>query len=144
MKVLIVMTGASELRLVDRTRHTSGYWAEEFVVPYERFVAEGYDVDVATVGGVRPSPDPGSLDPKVIGLTRPARSEDRDAENAAHYREVIDSVPILRKPLRVEDIDPKRLGGYSGRYIAGGYGAMEDMPRRSETGLLLARTTERE
>lgn len=30
MKVLIVMTGASELRLLDRTKHRSGFWAEEF------------------------------------------------------------------------------------------------------------------
>ncbi len=143
MKVLILMTSARELRLLDGTRHTSGYWAEEFVVPYERLVSEGYDVDIATVGGEPPTVDRTSIDPMKIRYTRPAGSEDRDAENAAHFREVIDSVPMLEKPLPVEQIDPPQLEEYDGIYLAGGHGAMEDMPRSWELALLLALANER-
>ena len=68
------------------------------------------DSYVATVGGVTPSVDHGSLDPKVIGATRPQGSENRDAENAAYYREVLNSAAVLRRPLRVKEINPRKLG----------------------------------
>jgi hypothetical protein len=56
---------------------------------------------------------------------------------------LIDSAPILKKPLRVEDIDPMKLGRYNGNYIAGGHGAMEDMPRSWELGRLPSATANR-
>jgi hypothetical protein len=35
--ILFVVTGASYWTLADRTRQPTGYWAEEFAAPYNRF-----------------------------------------------------------------------------------------------------------
>ena len=126
--VLILMTKAGTLSLIDGEQHASGFWAEEFVVPYERLISEGYKVDVATIGGETPTPDAGSLTPQTVGFTRPIGSPDRDEKNVAHYQEVINSLDVLRQPLNVTNMTRRKLDGYDGVYISGGHGAMEDMP----------------
>jgi putative intracellular protease/amidase len=127
-KILILMTKAKTLGLLDGRQHASGFWAEEFVVPYERFVKEGFEVDVATIGGEAPSPDEGSLTVQTVGYTRPEGSPDHDEENVAHYREVIDTLDPLKHPMDVADLTEEGLAEYAGVYISGGHGAMEDLP----------------
>jgi putative intracellular protease/amidase len=127
-KILILMTKAKTLGLLDGRQHASGFWAEEFVVPYERFVKEGYQVDVATIGGAAPSPDQGSLTKENVSYTRPVGSPDRDAENIAHYKQTIGTLDSLKQPMNVADIDRDDLTQYMGVYISGGHGAMDDMP----------------
>lgn len=127
-RVLILMTKSATLSLLDGTAHPSGYWAEEFAVPYERFVGRGFTVDLATSQGDPPSVDRSSLDPQTVQYTRPADSEADDAAAIAHYRQVIASAPQLDKPLNIGDITKEQLAGYDGVYISGGHGAMEDMP----------------
>jgi putative intracellular protease/amidase len=131
-KILILMTKAKTLGLLDGRQHTSGFWAEEFVVPYERFVKEGYQVDVATIGGVAPTPDATSLTKPVVKATRPADSPDHDYENIAHYRQTIDTLEVLRAPTNVADLTKDDVAGYAGVYISGGHGAMEDLPHNAE------------
>jgi putative intracellular protease/amidase len=131
-KILILITKAKTLGLLDGRQHASGFWAEEFVVPYERFVKEGYQVDVATIGGEAPSPDEGSLTPQTVGYTRPAGSPDRDEENVAHYRQTIGTLEALKSPLDVGDISKNDLAEYVGVYISGGHGAMDDLPHNAE------------
>lgn len=127
-RILILLTKSRSLGLLDGRQHDSGFWAEEFVVPYERFVREGYQVDVATIGGARPTPDQGSLTPLIVGYTRPAGSPDNDERNVAHYREVIDTLDVLKRPANISDITKEKLASYVGVYISGGHGAMEDFP----------------
>ncbi|RBQ15279.1 type 1 glutamine amidotransferase domain-containing protein [Spongiactinospora rosea] len=126
--VLILMTKAKTLGLLDGRQHASGFWAEEFVVPYERLLQEGHTVDVATIDGRAPAPDQGSLTALSVCKTRPVGSPDNDEANIAHYKQVIGSLAALRAPLNVSEITRERLAGYAGVYISGGHGAMEDMP----------------
>ena len=127
-RILILMTRSATLGLLDGQDHPSGFWAEEFVVPYEKFTAAGHSVDLATIGGTPPTPDQGSLSPATIGYTRPVGSPDHDAVSAAHYREVIDSLKLLRKPMNLDDLQREDIAGYDGVYISGGHGAMDDLP----------------
>lgn len=128
-KILILMTKESTLRLLDGTEHPSGFWAEEFVVPYERFRSEGWDVDVATIGGAAPTPDAGSLTEMIVGATRPADAPSAAVDaDIAHYSEVIDSLDVLKSPGNIADLTPENLAEYDGVYISGGHGAMGDMP----------------
>lgn len=127
-KLLTIVTNASTLTLTDGTRHPSGFWAEEFAVPYELYRQAGYAVDVATLGGVAPTPDASSLLGDVIKWVRPANEDADDAARARHYKEVIDSVPELKKPLDVGTFGRGDLAQYAGIYISGGHGCMEDMP----------------
>ena len=136
-KILILLTRSSTLTLLDGQRHPSGFWAEELVVPYERFTEEGYEVDVATIGGAVPTPDPSSLTAQVVGFTRPQGSPDHDEANVAHYRSVIDKLEVLKHPMAVSDITREKLAEYTAVYISGGHGAMDDMPHDADLTRLL-------
>jgi putative intracellular protease/amidase len=127
-RILVLMTKAKTLGLLDGRQHAFGFWAEEFVVPYERFLKEGYRVNVATIGGAVPSPDPNSLTKFAVAATRPVGAPDHDEENIAHYQHTIDTLDALKHPKNVGDITREQLAEYAGVYIAGGHGAMEDMP----------------
>jgi putative intracellular protease/amidase len=127
-KALILMTKAKTLSLLDGRAHPSGFWAEEFVVPYQRLVREGYDVDIATIGGELPQPDARSLSADMIRWTRPQDAPDDDEERVAYYRKSISEIDALRRPRNIADLTPDDLTGYAGVYISGGHGAMEDMP----------------
>ena len=131
-RILILMTKAKTLGLLDGRQHASGFWAEEFVVPYERFVKEGYQVDVATINGEAPSVDPTSMTKAVVAATRPVGSPDHDEENIAHYQHTIDTLDALKHPKNVAKITRKHLAGYTAVYISGGHGAMEDLPHNAE------------
>jgi len=136
-KILILLTKSGTLTLLDGKKHPSGFWAEELVVPYERFIEEGYEVDIATIGGAAPTPDQGSLTAQTVGYTRPAGSPDHDEENVAHYRSVIDKLELLKHPMAVGDISREKLAEYAAVYISGGHGAMSDMPHDADLTRLL-------
>lgn len=59
-KILFVMTGSDHWTLADGSLHPTGFWAEEAVAPYESFKAAGYEIVVATPGGVVPTVDRGA------------------------------------------------------------------------------------
>jgi hypothetical protein len=60
-KVLIALTGATEWSLKDGSKHFGGVWSPEFVFPHDSFTKAGYEVVVATLGGVPAIVDPTSL-----------------------------------------------------------------------------------
>jgi putative intracellular protease/amidase len=131
-RILILMTKAEQLGLLDGRRHPSGFWVEEFVVPYERFHKAGYDVDVATIGGIPPTPDPTSLTKETVVATRPKSAHGNAAADIAHYRKVLHRADVLRHPLNVADLTRETLAGYAGVYVSGGHGAMEDLPHNPD------------
>ncbi|RRR98609.1 type 1 glutamine amidotransferase domain-containing protein [Glycomyces terrestris] len=124
-KILFIMTGASEWTLNDGTTHTTGYWAEEAVVPLDAFKAAGHRVEVATPGGVVPPVDPVSLEPDAAGGPEPA----------ARYRDAVATAPELAAPLDLADVD---LADYDAVYVPGGHGPMEDLAVDERAGVILA------
>ncbi|HEX3650550.1 MAG TPA: type 1 glutamine amidotransferase domain-containing protein [Pseudonocardiaceae bacterium] len=126
------MTKAKTLGLLDGRQHPSGFWAEEFVVPYERFLKEGFQVDVATVDGEAPTVDASSLTIPVVRATRPEDSPDHDAENVAHFSEAVRNLDVLKHPMNVGDLTEEAVAGYDACYISGGHGAMEDLPHSAD------------
>ncbi|TCK27617.1 DJ-1/PfpI family protein [Pseudonocardia endophytica] len=62
-RLLFLVSGARELPLADGSMHETGYFAEEALTPYERFVEAGVDIDVATPDGRAPHADPYGLEP---------------------------------------------------------------------------------
>jgi putative intracellular protease/amidase len=59
--VAYLITSAREMTLADGSPHPTGYFAEEAIKPYERFVAAGLDVTVITPDGRPPHADPYGL-----------------------------------------------------------------------------------
>ena len=60
-RIAYLVTSAREMTLADGTAHPTGYFAEEALKPYERFVAAGFDVPVITPDGKPPYADPYGL-----------------------------------------------------------------------------------
>jgi putative intracellular protease/amidase len=142
MRILILMTATSTLTLQDGVRYPSGFWAEEFAIPYKLFKERGYEVDVATVGGVAPTVDKSSLDPANLKYVRPAGSRIDDAAKAKEWAEIIKNAPELKTPLAVEEISREQLAQYDAVYMAGGHGCLEDQPKSQAMGQLITWTHE--
>jgi putative intracellular protease/amidase len=60
-RIAFLISSAREMTLADGTAHPTGYFAEEALKPYERFVAAGFDVTVITPDGQPPYADPYGL-----------------------------------------------------------------------------------
>ncbi|WP_406055193.1 type 1 glutamine amidotransferase domain-containing protein [Streptomyces sp. NBC_01077] len=123
-KILFVMTGTDFWTLADGTKHPTGFWAEEAAAPYETFTAAGYEVVVATPGGVVPTVDRSSLAPEFNG----------GQEGADKVAAVLDSLTALQHPIRLEDVD---LADYAAVFYPGGHGPMEDLAVDATSGRLL-------
>lgn len=123
-KILFIMTGAGEWTLNDGTKHATGYWAEEAVVPLEAFKHAGHQVTVATPGGVVPPVDAGSLTDDANG----------GAEAAEHVRTVVASANEFAMPVDLAGVD---LADYDAVYAPGGHGPMEDLAVNADSGRLL-------
>jgi putative intracellular protease/amidase len=129
VRILLVLSGSDHWTLNDGTRHPTGYWAEEFVVPHRTFRRKGVEVHVATPGGVRPTVDQMSLDPQRLGSDG----------KAADLRSYIDSIETeLARPMPVEHA-AGRASGYDAIYIyiPGGHGPMEDLFRCAPLGEII-------
>ncbi|WP_327340205.1 MULTISPECIES: type 1 glutamine amidotransferase domain-containing protein [unclassified Streptomyces] len=123
-KILFVMTGSDHWTLADGSLHPTGFWAEEAVAPYESFKAAGYEIVVATPGGVVPTVDRGSLAPEF----------NDGQENADRVASVLASMSELQQPLDLADVDP---ADYAAVFYPGGHGPMEDLAVNADSGRLL-------
>lgn len=61
-RIAFLVTSARAIDLKQSPAHPTGYWAEEALKSYERFVAAGFDVVVLTPDGEKPVPDPYGLE----------------------------------------------------------------------------------
>ena len=113
--VLLVVSGSDHWTLKDGTIHPTGYWAAEFIHPHQVFTAAGYDITIATPGGVTPTVDEISLDPQFN-----AGQADVDAQR----KYLADLGDALARPARLEDVNP---ADFDAVYVSGGHGPMEDL-----------------
>lgn len=125
--VLIVMSAATHWTLADGTKHPTGFWAEEFVEPHRIFSAAGWDITVATPGGMAPTVDRLSL-----GLAGGLPVKTRAL--SAYLDEHAD---LLSHPKALVDVDP---GDYDVVFYPGGHGPMEDLAEDQESGRILTAT----
>ncbi len=106
MHVLIVLTNQ---KTVGNTNKETGFHFSEFSHPYEFFVNHGYEVTVASpCGGECPitSPHP------------------EDKINALFYASP-DKMKVVKETARLDDL---RSEHFDAVYVAGGHGAMFDLP----------------
>jgi putative intracellular protease/amidase len=127
--VLIVVSAADRWTLNDGTTHPTGYWAEELAEPHRIFAAAGWDITIATPGGVPPTVDRLSLG-LVGGLPAKTRA-------VADYLRRHESE--LAHPKVLADIDP---GDYDVVFYPGGHGPMEDLAEDADSGLILTTVLE--
>ncbi|MEY8566546.1 type 1 glutamine amidotransferase domain-containing protein [Corynebacterium sp.] len=116
--VLMAVTAARHWTLTDGTRHPTGFWAEEFLVPYETFTAAGYDVTVATPGAATPIVDELSLGLSGGILPHTVKKFRAKLEDLA---------PVLENPADLHSVTTDDLDGYDLVFYPGGHGPMEDL-----------------
>jgi putative intracellular protease/amidase len=120
------VTGATEWTLADGSNHPTGFWAEELVAAHRAFNDAGWDVQIATPGGVTPSVDANSLAPEYTGMD--------DAGIAELTRYLDDLGDALARPSKLEEIDPD---GFDLLFVPGGHGPMQDLANSAAMGGLL-------
>ncbi len=126
-KVLQVLSAARVWTLKDGTEHPTGFWAEEFVVPYTLFTDEGWDVTVATPGGKPPVADQLSLGVKGGVLPHTAKKLRAELDRLS---------PVLEHPADLSKLDPD---DFDVVFYSGGHGPMEDLAVDPVSGALLTK-----
>lgn len=123
--VLMVLSASDHWTLKDGSRHPTGFWAEEFLVPYDTFRRAGWDVTVATPGGTPPTVDKTSLG-LVGGLPHKTR----------RLREMLaELTPVLDSPVDLATVDEE---AFDLVFYPGGHGPMEDLSHDRDSGRILA------
>jgi putative intracellular protease/amidase len=122
----MVLTGASTWTLSDGSTHPTGFWAEELIAPHKIFHAAGWEVEIATPGGVKPTVDRNSLSPEYTGADEAGIAE------LTRYLESIDEE--LSTASRLESLDATNQDIL---FAPGGHGPMEDLAVSPATGSLI-------
>lgn len=127
-KIVMAVTSADYLSLKNGA-HSTGFWAEEVVVPYETFTRAGVDVDITTPDGEVPHVDEASLSPEMNG---------GDTERVAYLREQLSNMATrLETPQRLQDVAGRGAADANAVFIPGGHGPMEDLPGSADLGRIL-------
>lgn len=122
--ILIVLSAADRWTRADGSIYETGVWAEEFVEIDEAFLRAGFQVDLASPGGIVPTMDRRSLDPAIVGTETASRMRDYLSANSAR----------IQSPLVLGLID---AGRYDAIVVPGGHGPVEDLYKDPDMGRVL-------
>ena len=122
--VLYVITAADRWTLSDGEVHPSGYWAEEVAVPHRIFSEQGWDITVATPGGVPPT-----LDALSLGISGALPWKRKEVKG------YLDSISdVLAHPVALDSVSPD---DFDLVFFPGGHGPMEDLAYDPVCGAIL-------
>jgi putative intracellular protease/amidase len=127
-KVLVVMSSAHELDLKDGKTYETGYYLNEFVVPYRKLIEAGYEPVIANPKGDLPVMDKNSNNKMFFGGDDAARAA------ALDYSKTIDQ---LKHPKTLEAVVREGTGDYVGLFIPGGHAPMADLLKDRNLGKIL-------
>ncbi|KAK49311.1 thiamine biosynthesis protein ThiJ [Caballeronia jiangsuensis] len=127
-KVLVVMSSAHELELRDGKHYETGYYLNEFVVPYRKLVEAGYEPVIANPKGDMPAMDANSNNKMFFGGDDTARAD------ALKYAQ---GIAQLKHPKTLASVVAEGTGGYVGLFIPGGHAPMVDLLKDRNLGKIL-------
>jgi len=127
-KVLVVMSSAHELDLRDGKKYTTGYYLNEFVVPYRKLIEAGYEPVIANPKGDMPVMDANSNNKMFFGGDDAARAD------ALKYAQ---GIAQLKHPKTLASVVVEGTGGYVGLFIPGGHAPMVDLLKDRNLGKIL-------
>jgi putative intracellular protease/amidase len=116
-RLLLLVSSAREITLADGAPHETGFFAEEAVIPYERFAAAGVDITVATPDGRPPYADSYGLEPI---FHYPDEDEDFLASVTRTFRHDVDDIRLtLHQLTELRRRHPGRVHGPARRAADG-------------------------
>lgn len=127
-KVLVVMSSANQLDLRDGKTYSTGYYLNEFVVPYRKLVDAGYEPVIVNPNGDMPVMDANSNNKMFFGGDDAARAD------AQKYAQGIEQ---LKHPKTLASVVAEGTGGYVGLFIPGGHAPMVDLLKDRNLGKIL-------
>src|SRR5580698_11535484 len=127
-KVLVVMSSANALALKDGKTYSTGYYLNEFVIPYRELVEAGYETVIANPKGDRPVMDANSNNAMFFGGDDAARA---DALKFAEGLELLNHLKTLASVIA------EGTNGYVGLFIPGGHAPMADLLEDRNLGKIL-------
>src|ERR1700753_718841 len=128
-KVLVVMSSANALDLKDGKVYSTGYYLNEFVVPYRKLVEAGYEPVIANPKGDLPAMDANSNNAMFFGGDEAARAA------ALAYAQSIDQ---LKHPKTLASVVAEGTGAYVGLFIPGGHAPEADLLTEKNLGTILS------
>ncbi|WP_109476182.1 type 1 glutamine amidotransferase domain-containing protein [Paraburkholderia sp. C35] len=127
-KVLVIMSSANTLDLKDGKTYSTGYYLNEFVVPYRKLLEAGYEPVIANPKGDRPVMDANSNNAMFFGGDDSARADAlRFAEDLA----------LLDRPKTLAAMLEEGTDSYVGLFIPGGHAPMADLLKDKNLGKIL-------
>ncbi|BDU18951.1 type 1 glutamine amidotransferase domain-containing protein [Dyella sp. GSA-30] len=127
-KVLVVMSSAHELDLKDGKSYSTGYYLNEFVVPFRKLLEAGYEPVIANPRGDEPVMDANSNNKMFFGGDDAARAD------ALKYAQ---GIAQLKHPKTLASVVAEGTGGYVGLFIPGGHAPMVDLLKDKNLGKIL-------
>jgi putative intracellular protease/amidase len=127
-KVLVVMSSAHALDLKDGKSYKTGYYLNEFVVPYRKLVEAGYEPVIANPKGDRPAMDVNSNNAMFFGGDDAARAD------ALKFAE---GLQALDHPKTLASVAAEGTDDYVGLFIPGGHAPMADLLKDKNLGKIL-------
>jgi len=121
-KVLLVVTSVDSYPDGEST----GFYLSEVVHPYNKFIAAGWTVDIASPTGTAQC-DPGSVADGAPGFDEEVKAFWEDSEKKA----------LTETPKKLADIPPEEAEAYDVLFFAGGFGCMWDLAESVETQALV-------
>jgi putative intracellular protease/amidase len=127
-KVLVVMSSATSLDLKDGKQYSTGYYLNEFVVPYRKLVEAGYEPIIANPKGDRPVMDVNSNNAMFFG------NDDAARVDALRFAE---GLALLDRPRTLASVVAEGTDSYVGLFIPGGHAPMADLLKDKNLGKIL-------
>ncbi|WP_372399936.1 type 1 glutamine amidotransferase domain-containing protein [Azospirillum sp. HJ39] len=127
-KVLVVMSSAHELDLKGGKTYSTGYYLNEFVVPYRKLIAAGYEPVIASPKGDLPVMDANSNNAMFFG------GDDAARVDALAYAQGLEQ---LKHPKTLASVIAEGTQGYVGLFIPGGHAPMADLITDKNLGKIL-------
>lgn len=133
MRVLIILSEATHIQGRDGINRETGYWLEEFALPYQYLTQRGIDITVATPTGKLPVPDPASLDVDEAGACKNWEHPDQFQYGLRLHRRLTDKQTFTS----LSDLSSADLHAYNGVFVPGGYAPMVDLASDKSVGRVL-------
>jgi len=127
-KVLVVMSSANSLDLRDGKKYPTGFYLNEFVVPYRKLIEAGYEPVLANPKGDRPVMDKNSNNAMFFGGDDAARAD------ALKFADELDA---LKHPKALASVVAEGTKDYVGLFIPGGHAPMADLLKDKNLGKIL-------
>jgi putative intracellular protease/amidase len=127
-KILIVLSSETVLPLQGGKSFPTGYYLNELMIPVQRFIDAGYDLDFADPKGNRPAVDQASISADYFGGSK---------EDLAKAQSLQKSLPKLAHPLTLSSVAKADLGQYSAVFVPGGPAPMIDLMADRDLGTIL-------